>query len=101
MKNKFKNPTACIRNSCFRNKSKVSAINIALGQTESEVLLIRYISYKQKPEKAMKINELQRRLLEAYTTESLNGLSLILINLYKNQQFLIFNKKHEKYNQIY
>jgi hypothetical protein len=42
--------------------------------------------------KAMKIKELQRKLLEAYTAENLNGLSLTLINLYKNQQFSILQK---------
>ncbi|MHC1702876.1 MAG: leucine-rich repeat domain-containing protein [Tenuifilaceae bacterium] len=40
----------------------------------------------------MKIKELQRKLLEAYTTENLNGLSLTLINLYKNKQYSILQK---------
>lgn len=40
----------------------------------------------------MKIKELQSKLLEAYTVENLNGLSLILINLYKNQQYSILQK---------
>jgi hypothetical protein len=41
---------------------------------------------------AMKIKELQSKLLEAYTIENLNSLSLTLINLYKNQQYSILQK---------
>jgi Leucine-rich repeat (LRR) protein len=40
----------------------------------------------------MKTTELQSKLLEAYTTENLNGLSLVLINLYKNQQYATLRK---------
>jgi hypothetical protein len=40
----------------------------------------------------MKIKELQSKLLEAYTVENLNSLSLTLINLYKNQQYSILQK---------
>lgn len=40
----------------------------------------------------MKIKELQHRLQEAYTIDNLNKISLTLINLYKNQQYLILQK---------
>lgn len=40
----------------------------------------------------MKIKELQHRLQEAYTLDNLNKISLTLINLYKNQQYLILQK---------
>ena len=40
-------PTACIRNSGFSAKSKVSTFNKSQCQTESEVLLNRYFSYTQ------------------------------------------------------
>jgi Leucine-rich repeat (LRR) protein len=40
----------------------------------------------------MTINELHKKLLEAYTVKNLNNISLTLINLYKNQQFSILQK---------
>lgn len=40
----------------------------------------------------MKINELQHKLLDAYTLPKLNNISLTLINLYKNQQFSVLQK---------
>jgi len=39
-----------------------------------------------------KINELQKKLNEAYTIDNLNKISLTLINLYRNQQYLILQK---------
>jgi Leucine-rich repeat (LRR) protein len=43
----------------------------------------------------MKIHELQRMLLEAYTVNNLNNISLTLINLYKNQQYSVLQKISE------
>jgi Leucine-rich repeat (LRR) protein len=40
----------------------------------------------------MTIKELQQKLLEAYTVNNLNHISLILINLYKTQQYSILQK---------
>jgi Leucine-rich repeat (LRR) protein len=40
----------------------------------------------------MKIDELHKKLLEAYTVRNLNNISLTLINLYKNQQYSILQK---------
>jgi Leucine-rich repeat (LRR) protein len=40
----------------------------------------------------MKIKELQKKLIEAYTIDNLNRISLTLINLYRNQQYLILQK---------
>jgi Leucine-rich repeat (LRR) protein len=56
------------------------------------VLLNPLLLIHAERKKAMKIKELQLKLLEAYTAENLNGLSLTLINLYKNQQFSILQK---------
>lgn len=67
----------------------MSAINKTLNQTEGEVLLNPLPFKHAKRKKTMKIKELQRNLLEAYNAENLNGISLTLINLYKNQQFSI------------
>jgi Leucine-rich repeat (LRR) protein len=40
----------------------------------------------------MKIKELQNKLLEAYNTKNLNRISHILIDLYKNKQYLTLQK---------
>jgi Leucine-rich repeat (LRR) protein len=40
----------------------------------------------------MTILELQQKLLDAYTIDNLNNISLTLINLYKNQQYSILQK---------
>jgi Leucine-rich repeat (LRR) protein len=40
----------------------------------------------------MKINELQANLKQAYSIENLNGIALILIQLFKNKQFTILQK---------
>jgi hypothetical protein len=49
--------TACIRNSGFSAKSKVSAFNKSHCQTESEVLLIRYCSYTQTVGQNIKLKQ--------------------------------------------
>ncbi len=43
----------------------------------------------------MNIKELHNKLLEAYTIDNLNKISLTLINLYKNQQFSVLQKISE------
>jgi hypothetical protein len=48
----------------------------------------------------MKITELHQKLKEAYTADNLNKISLTLINLYKNQQFLILQKIVETINDF-
>jgi Leucine-rich repeat (LRR) protein len=40
----------------------------------------------------MNINDLQQKLLDAYTIKNLNNISLTLINLYKNEQYSILQK---------
>ena len=40
----------------------------------------------------MTIEELQKKLQEAYILKNLNNISLTLINLYKNQQYSILQK---------
>ena len=40
----------------------------------------------------MTINELQTRLLEAYSVGNLNKISLTLINLFKTQQYSVLQK---------
>jgi len=40
----------------------------------------------------MTITDLQKQLEEAYTIKNLNNISLMLINLYKNQQYAMLQK---------
>ena len=40
----------------------------------------------------MEIQTLKNNLLEAYTTANLNIISVVLLNLYKNQQFSTLQK---------
>jgi len=40
----------------------------------------------------MTTQELQQKLLDSYSTKNLNSISLVLINLYKNQQFATLRK---------
>ncbi len=48
----------------------------------------------------MTINELKNQLTKAYTLDNLNRISITLINLYKNQQYLILQKIAEIINDI-
>jgi len=48
----------------------------------------------------MKINELHKKLIEAYSTENLNKISLILINLYRNRQYPALQKIAEIISDI-
>ena len=48
----------------------------------------------------MKINELHKNLIEAYTSENLNKISLILINLYRNRQYPALQKIAEIISDI-